>query len=727
MTYQTNNPVGSVDVRDLYDNAEAFDNFSAGPLDAYPDRFGVPRQSLQGIRNASQYAILGAYAAGLNFTAQNQVFSYLGEFYAPGPAITLPYTTTGVGAAEIANFRSVGDAVLRQDLANDTDIANGSAMIGRSAQVVSSITELRSLLKTSASKGAFVTGYYAPGDGGGGHYYLDTADILSADDGGTIIVAADGGRWKLAYHGNVSVLQFGAIRGGDTEAVADINREAFRKCCLSYKEDWDAWKAGKQSRSIYVPPGDYNLSNGFTVPTGCALFSDGMGTARLKVLNATADVVGVLPLVSLGRVIDSGTGLTEPSTGAYVMHPAPQIENIYLNPQNSGTALLVKDVPGFRIGKLWVQAETGVHIWKSGDGTIGDLMIEDSTGVGVLIEESQNLMFGNVYTFDNAIGMRIGTGNNNVRVAALQANYSRFFGVEFVAGSSNRSISFGSVVINQNVQHGTFTGGVYLGGNDADVVIDSLECRNANGYAAVVTGFCELSIGALKLKQLAGNVVYAQGTAMSGVLARGNSRTIINRLDSDGLYLSPIAVSDVSYVKVNGGSCRNFAAVVPVFDISAAVAGSVISVSDFFGAAGDTNKCPLYAPKAGVLFSYSNVRGAFPIAASGGRLAMFVPFNLSGAVYDITLIANTNPPGGATYRRTMSGKIHHETVFSGAVVHHFTRYTDAGPAGTVPDISLQIDYSTVGGGNDVPFTGFGLIALSLPSNYGDIELLISAY
>lgn len=115
-TYNTGNPVGSVDVRDLYDNAQNLDNFSNGPLDAYPDRFGVPRQSLQGIRNASQYVDLGPYAAGLNFTSRNQVFSYAGEFYAPGPAITLPYTTTGAGAAEIANFRSVGDAVLRSDL-----------------------------------------------------------------------------------------------------------------------------------------------------------------------------------------------------------------------------------------------------------------------------------------------------------------------------------------------------------------------------------------------------------------------------------------------------------------------------------------------------------------------------------------------------------------------------------------------------------------------------------
>lgn len=116
-TFNTGNPLGSTDVYDRYDNSENLDNFSNGPLDAYPDRFGVPRQSLQGIRNALQYVDLGPYAAGLVFTSRNQVFSYLGEFYAPGPAITLPYTTTGVGAGEIVNFRSVGDAVLRAELA----------------------------------------------------------------------------------------------------------------------------------------------------------------------------------------------------------------------------------------------------------------------------------------------------------------------------------------------------------------------------------------------------------------------------------------------------------------------------------------------------------------------------------------------------------------------------------------------------------------------------------
>lgn len=129
-TYNTGNAIGSVDVRDLYDNAQNLDEFSNSPSDFATDRFGVSRETLQGIRNASQYQFLGAYAAGLEFTSYNQVFSSAGEFYAPSAGLTLPYTTTGSGAAEIATFRSVGDAVLRDDLADDTDPAKGSGQIG---------------------------------------------------------------------------------------------------------------------------------------------------------------------------------------------------------------------------------------------------------------------------------------------------------------------------------------------------------------------------------------------------------------------------------------------------------------------------------------------------------------------------------------------------------------------------------------------------------------------
>lgn len=77
------------------------------------------------------------------------------------------------------------------------------------ARSVDSIAALR-LLDSSRNQRAFVLGYYAKLDGGGGAYAVDTADTTSADNGGTVIVAADGARWKLRHDGVLSVRQFGA-------------------------------------------------------------------------------------------------------------------------------------------------------------------------------------------------------------------------------------------------------------------------------------------------------------------------------------------------------------------------------------------------------------------------------------------------------------------------------------------------------------------------------------
>lgn len=107
-----------------------------------------------------------------------------------------------------------------RDLA-DSDPLKGVALVAGAARVVSSIAALRALPRTG-SKNVFVTGYYAPGDGGGGAYYFDAADTTSADNGGTIIVATDGGRWKLSFTKFLSVKQFGAKLDGTTDDTAFI-------------------------------------------------------------------------------------------------------------------------------------------------------------------------------------------------------------------------------------------------------------------------------------------------------------------------------------------------------------------------------------------------------------------------------------------------------------------------------------------------------------------------
>ena len=89
-------------------------------------------------------------------------------------------------------------------------------------RVVDSIAVLRTLSKLSYTR-AFVTGYYAPHDGGGGAYQYDPSDTTSVDNGGTIIVASDGGRWKLQVTSSLSPRQFGVKGDGSVGDQAMMN------------------------------------------------------------------------------------------------------------------------------------------------------------------------------------------------------------------------------------------------------------------------------------------------------------------------------------------------------------------------------------------------------------------------------------------------------------------------------------------------------------------------
>lgn len=104
-----------------------------------------------------------------------------------------------------------------KSLANSSSPLDGSAKIARGIQVVSSIAGIRALSKSQPSKSAFATGYYATGDGGGGSYTLDESDTTTADDGGSVLVAGDGGRWKLQFtQRTLDLKQFGARYGEDS-------------------------------------------------------------------------------------------------------------------------------------------------------------------------------------------------------------------------------------------------------------------------------------------------------------------------------------------------------------------------------------------------------------------------------------------------------------------------------------------------------------------------------
>ncbi|MCO6442640.1 MAG: right-handed parallel beta-helix repeat-containing protein, partial [Anaerolineae bacterium] len=122
-TYNTGNPIGSTDPRDLYDNAENLDTAMNTPAISWTDRLGNARQSWAG---ATGYQHLGDYAAGVQVTTYNQVIRASGEYWRAAAGTVLPYTTTGAGMPESGKFVSVGDAILRADLVD----GDGSSLVG---------------------------------------------------------------------------------------------------------------------------------------------------------------------------------------------------------------------------------------------------------------------------------------------------------------------------------------------------------------------------------------------------------------------------------------------------------------------------------------------------------------------------------------------------------------------------------------------------------------------
>lgn len=128
-TYNTGNPLGSTDARDLYDNAQNLDNFANGAAASYTDRFGVSRRSLAGIDAAADnvlnsigYAVPVAYASGISLTLTSQTIEYNGVVYAPTSS-ALPFTTSSWGT-DSAKFRAV--QVTDADLITYTPAGTGA-------------------------------------------------------------------------------------------------------------------------------------------------------------------------------------------------------------------------------------------------------------------------------------------------------------------------------------------------------------------------------------------------------------------------------------------------------------------------------------------------------------------------------------------------------------------------------------------------------------------------
>lgn len=160
---------------------------------------------------------------------------------------------------------------------------------------VDSVAALR-LLSGARNQRAFVFGYYAKGDGGGGEYFLDTTDTTSADNGGSIIVANDGSRWKLNATGFYDVKQFGAKADWDATAGTGTDNTLKIQACI------DAAK--KARKSTYLSAGEYMTTGSLFIDNTAStsyvdtrkidFFGDGIHVSRIVYRGPAASCLSVV-------------------------------------------------------------------------------------------------------------------------------------------------------------------------------------------------------------------------------------------------------------------------------------------------------------------------------------------------------------------------------------------------------------------------------------------------
>lgn len=256
----TTNPVPSTDPSDLLFNAGKLDEVVNGAANSFTDRLGIARRTVAGM-NADFDAQLADAESDLNVYRADAAAS---AAEALGYLQTIRATSYGAYAEDpetdpLGNPPTEGDEYWNTAAkllkrwngttwqASDINTANlaassGSSLIGYDggtaqdvldgAKSLQDYTALRTY--TGRAKRIYITGLLVAKKPAGiaGIFQYDQMDTTSADNGGTVIVGADGRRWKRDFIGAIHVNWFGAVSGNSTVAVANYTaiRAALAAC-----------------------------------------------------------------------------------------------------------------------------------------------------------------------------------------------------------------------------------------------------------------------------------------------------------------------------------------------------------------------------------------------------------------------------------------------------------------------------------------------------------------
>ncbi|WP_167313410.1 glycosyl hydrolase family 28-related protein [Ralstonia insidiosa] len=371
-------------------------------------------------------------------------------------------------------------------------------------KVVDSIAALRLLSHQSYTR-AFVTGYYAVGDGGGGNYYYDPSDTTSSDNGGSIIVATDGARWKLTSIQWLSVKQFGAKGDGvtdDTVAIQNCYNAVPAGGTMYIPEALGLfYVCSKQGSNAYV----FNFSRFVNIK------ADGLLSALNPASGTTVNTVYLQPAVNVGYwgMKWDGLSLGNPTNGvlnglngifidtqiANSQLPAAIFTNLNIQKGNQGGVGILhinnssNNVNGGMYGCIFADSivQNGFSLQNSGDSVHIERNIISGNGIGIYASltsgASELTIIGNNIT-TNGGQIRIDSGsrfrilNNNIEQQVATTGSTLMI---YIAGTNGTMVN-GEIRGNHL---GAFTGSnmtanIQLGANALGTTIDDNTMLNSN-------------------------------------------------------------------------------------------------------------------------------------------------------------------------------------------------------------------------------------------------------
>lgn len=250
---------------------------------------------------------------------------------------------------------------------------------------------------------AWVEGWYAATDGGDGMFWL-SADVTSADNGGTIIIDSSSRRWYRQTLGlPINCRWFGCKGDGSTDDTTAM------QAAITF--------VAAHGAELFVPWGTFLISTVLTVTAGCRI--SGSSRVQCVILLNTNSMTGIsittaAPVTIDGLQISPNTGVTG-TTGISI---APS------SPQNTESTL--RDLQLINLG-------TGVSATNAGAFTFDNLDIIDYTVAGIVIQNTTAPDQGDSVISNSYIQ----ADPSNTTSPGVQANSSgglKIVGTKFLSG-----------------------------------------------------------------------------------------------------------------------------------------------------------------------------------------------------------------------------------------------------------------------------------------------------